>query len=174
MRHPEYEVGLEEQWFFEAVVSVYTQLLHVMWNLERDKVDFRLTVSLTPPLLSMMQDPHLKLRAARHIDECIKLATRERDNARGKPWLAAAEQLNRATGPTVLVLPLRGVSMIDAPGKPFHDPEADRALFESLRQHLAPSVELVEVDAHINDPVFADTLADRMLQLLGRSAGPVA
>ncbi|MBK9966016.1 MAG: DUF1957 domain-containing protein [Holophagales bacterium] len=93
VRHPEYEVGLEEQWFFEAVVSVYTQLLHVLWNLERDKVDFRLTVSLTPPLLSMMQDPHLKLRAARHIDECIKLATRERDNARGKPWLAAAEQI---------------------------------------------------------------------------------
>lgn len=93
VRHPEYEVGLEEQWFFEAVVSVYTQLLHVMWNLERDKVDFRLTFSLTPPLLSMMQDPHLKLRAARHIDECIKLATRERDNARGKPWLAAAEQI---------------------------------------------------------------------------------
>ena len=48
VRHPEYEVGLEEQWFFEAVVSVYTQLLHVLWNLERDKVDFRLTVSLTP------------------------------------------------------------------------------------------------------------------------------
>lgn len=93
VRHPEYEVGLEEQWFFEAVVSVYTQLLHVLWNLERDKVDFRLTVSLTPPLLSMMQDPHLKLRAARHIDECIKLATRERDNARGKPWLGAAEQI---------------------------------------------------------------------------------
>ncbi len=93
VRHPEYEVGLEEQWFFEAVVSVYTQLLHVLWNLERDKVDFRLTVSLTPPLLSMMQDPHLKLRVARHIDECIKLATCERDNARGKPWLAAAEQI---------------------------------------------------------------------------------
>ena len=84
VRHPEYEVGLEEQWFFEAVVSVYTQLLHVLWNLERDKVDFRLTVSLTPPLLSMMQDPLLKLRAARHIDECIKLATQRAGQRAGQ------------------------------------------------------------------------------------------
>ncbi len=93
VRHPEYDVALEEQWFFEAVVSVYTQFLHMLWRLERDKVDFRVTVSLTPPLLSMMQDPLLKLRAARHIDQCIALATREVENAGGKPWLAAAEEI---------------------------------------------------------------------------------
>ncbi|MCG3193636.1 MAG: hypothetical protein DIJKHBIC_02890 [Thermoanaerobaculia bacterium] len=91
VRHPEYEVSLEEQWFFEAVTSVYTQLLHLMWKLERDKVDFRLTVSLTPPLLSMMQNPDLKARAWRHIDECIRLATRERDRSWGKPQV---ESLN--------------------------------------------------------------------------------
>ncbi|MFW5856757.1 MAG: 1,4-alpha-glucan branching protein domain-containing protein [Planctomycetota bacterium] len=93
IRHPEYKVSLEEQWFFEAVATVYTQLLHMLWNLERDKVDFRLTVSLTPPLLSMMRDPLLKQRAARHIDECIALATRERDNSHGKPWHDTAEQI---------------------------------------------------------------------------------
>ena len=49
---------------------------------ERDKVDFRLTVSLTPPLLSMMQDPLLKTRAARHIDECIALAHARKRTAR--------------------------------------------------------------------------------------------
>jgi uncharacterized protein (UPF0261 family) len=81
-----------------------------------------------------------------------------------------AEKLNQATGPTVLVLPLQGVSMIDAPGKPFYDAAADLALFDSLRQHLAPSVRLVEVDAHINDPVFAETLASELLRLLGASA----
>ena len=92
VRHPEYSVSLEEQWFFEAVTSVYTQLLDMFWRLERDKIDFRVTLSLTPPLLSMMQDPLLKVRTARHIDECIKLAEREVKNAGGKPWQAAAQQ----------------------------------------------------------------------------------
>ncbi|MEX1184118.1 MAG: Tm-1-like ATP-binding domain-containing protein [Gemmatimonadota bacterium] len=77
-----------------------------------------------------------------------------------------AEQLNRATGPVVLVLPLRGVSMIDAEGEVFHDPEADRALFDALRTHVAANVRVLEVDAHINDPGFARTLADELLALL--------
>ena len=91
VHHPEYDVSLEEQWFFEAVTSVYTQLLSLFWRLERDKCDFRVTLSLTPSLMSMMQTPLLRKRAARHIDECIKLATRERDNSRGKPWIDAVE-----------------------------------------------------------------------------------
>jgi uncharacterized protein (UPF0261 family) len=77
-----------------------------------------------------------------------------------------AEQLNRATGPTVLMLPLRGVSMIDAAGQPFHDPEANGALFRSLREHAGPNVELVEIDAHINDAEFSAAVAERMLRLL--------
>jgi uncharacterized protein (UPF0261 family) len=78
-----------------------------------------------------------------------------------------AEQLNRASGPVVLVLPLRGVSAIDAPGQPFHDPDADRALFAALREHAAPHVRIVEVDAHVNDEAFAEVLASRMLEMLG-------
>ncbi len=92
IHHPEYDVPLEEQWFCEAVVAVYTQLLNMFWRLERDKVDFRVTMTLTPSLLSMMQTPLLKQRAARHIDECIALATRERDNSKGKPWYNTIEQ----------------------------------------------------------------------------------
>lgn len=77
-----------------------------------------------------------------------------------------AEKLNRATGPVVLMLPLRGVSAIDAPGQPFHDPDADRALFGSLKEHAASSVRMREIDAHINDPEFAQALADELLALL--------
>lgn len=69
-----------------------------------------------------------------------------------------AEKLNRAQGPTALLVPLRGVSMIDAEGAVFYDPVADGALFEALRAHLEPQVELIEVDAHINDPAFAAAL----------------
>ncbi|MEX2608684.1 MAG: Tm-1-like ATP-binding domain-containing protein [Gemmatimonadota bacterium] len=77
-----------------------------------------------------------------------------------------AEQLNHATGPVVLVLPLRGVSMLDAEGQPFDDPEADRALFEALELHTGQAVRILEMDAHINDPVFAETLADELLRLV--------
>ena len=77
-----------------------------------------------------------------------------------------AAQLNRSAAPVTLVLPLGGVSMIDAPGQPFHDPEADRALFETLRESVGPTVRVVDVDAHINDPLFADTLVREMLAVL--------
>jgi len=79
-----------------------------------------------------------------------------------------AGKLNAATGPTALFLPLRGVSMIDAEGMPFWSPEADAALFDALRRSVDRSkVDLVEVDAHINDPAFADAMADRLLAGLG-------
>jgi uncharacterized protein (UPF0261 family) len=77
-----------------------------------------------------------------------------------------AEQLNKARGPVVLMLPLKGVSMIDAPDKPFHDPEADGALLGALREHIEPHVTIREIDAHINDPQFAHALADELLALL--------
>jgi uncharacterized protein (UPF0261 family) len=74
-----------------------------------------------------------------------------------------AAQLNRARGPVTLMLPLGGVSMIDAPGQSFHDPDADTALFETLRTHVAPHVRVREIDAHINDPAFAHALAEELL-----------
>jgi uncharacterized protein (UPF0261 family) len=78
-----------------------------------------------------------------------------------------ADKLNAATGATVLMLPLQGVSMIDAPDEPFYDPEADAALFDALRTHIDPgSVELDERDLHINDPEFADAFAERLIDLI--------
>ena len=59
--------------------------------------------------------------------------------------------------------------MIDAPGKPFHAPEADEALFEAIRRHLdRDEVELVELDLHINDPAFAVAMAERLLDMLAQ------
>ena len=93
VRHQEYDVSLEEQWFMEAVVSVYTQLINVMWTLEREKIDFRFTVSLTPPLLSMMQDTALQDRVRRHIRECITLAEKEYTTSHDKPWKYTLEMI---------------------------------------------------------------------------------
>ncbi|WP_086819716.1 Tm-1-like ATP-binding domain-containing protein [Allokutzneria sp. NRRL B-24872] len=78
-----------------------------------------------------------------------------------------AAKLAAATGPTALFLPLRGVSAIDAEGMPFHDPEADAALFAALRAGVSGSpVELIERDEHINDAAFAAAMAHRLHELI--------
>ncbi len=78
-----------------------------------------------------------------------------------------AEKLNLATGPTKLLVPLKGVSMLDSEGASFYDRAADEALFNALRHHVrTPPVELIELDLHINDPEFADALADHLLAAL--------
>ena len=71
-----------------------------------------------------------------------------------------ARKLSAATGPTALFIPLRGVSQIDADGQPFHDPDADAALFGALRAGLGPTVEVHELDRHINEPQFAVAMAE--------------
>ena len=78
-----------------------------------------------------------------------------------------AEKLNRSHGPAVFLMPLRGVSAIDAPGSAFHSPEADKNYVEALRANLDPRIRLVEVDAHINDETFARGVADALMELMG-------
>jgi uncharacterized protein (UPF0261 family) len=82
-----------------------------------------------------------------------------------------AEKLNAATGPTVLFMPLRGVSAIATEGQVFHDPEADEALFETIRSLVDTSkVELHEVDADVNEPEFALAMANRLHELVQESS----
>jgi uncharacterized protein (UPF0261 family) len=78
-----------------------------------------------------------------------------------------AGKLNGAQSPTVLFVPLRGVSAIDVDGQPFHDAEADAALFASLHEGIdTAKVEVHEVDADVNDPAFATAMADRLHELV--------
>jgi uncharacterized protein (UPF0261 family) len=83
-------------------------------------------------------------------EECAELGRR------------VAAKLSGAQGPVALFLPLRGVSMISTEGGPFYDPAADAALFQAIREHIAPSVELHEMDVDVNDPAFAAAMADRL------------
>jgi uncharacterized protein (UPF0261 family) len=81
-----------------------------------------------------------------------------------------ARKLNAAASPTVLFVPLRGVSAIDVDGQPFHDAEADAALFAALREGVdASKVEVHEVDADVNDPAFAAAMADRLHELIAEA-----
>jgi uncharacterized protein (UPF0261 family) len=83
-----------------------------------------------------------------------------------------AEKLNAATGPTALYLPLGGVSMLDVEGEDFFHPEADAALFDALRDTVDEGVELVEMDANVNDEAFAIALAQKMDAYM-REAGTI-
>ncbi|WP_423066212.1 Tm-1-like ATP-binding domain-containing protein [Devosia sp. CN2-171] len=76
-------------------------------------------------------------------------------------------RLNRMEGPVRFLLPLKGVSAIDAPGQPFHDPAADAVLFDTIRSgwQATPNRKLVELDLHINDPAFATTLVANFREL---------
>ena len=76
-----------------------------------------------------------------------------------------ARKLNAATGPLTLFIPLGGVSMIDVPGAPFHDPVADAALIRELKAGLRPEVDVVEMATDINDPAFARAMAERLDEL---------
>jgi uncharacterized protein (UPF0261 family) len=79
-----------------------------------------------------------------------------------------ARKLSAATGPVSLFVPLGGVSMIDAEGQPFHDPEADAALFDALREGLnGSSVELIELDNNVNDDAFAAALVEKLDSYMG-------
>ena len=89
--------------------------------------------------------------------------TPEENDALGKE---IAHKASAARGPTTILLPLRGVSALDAEGQPFWWPEADAALFQSIRNWLSPHVRLIERDLHINDPAFAEDAAGALLALL--------
>ena len=66
-----------------------------------------------------------------------------------------AEKANKAKGPVAFLLPLRCVSILDSEGQPFWWPEADKAMFDAIKAHVRPGIDVEEVDANINDPVFA-------------------
>jgi uncharacterized protein (UPF0261 family) len=91
-----------------------------------------------------------------HNPQVTLMRTTPAENAAVGRWIV--ERVNQMTGPARFLLPLKGVSAVDAPGKPFHDPEADAALFAAIRAAWvpAPNRKLIEIDAHINDQAFAE------------------
>ena len=84
------------------------------------------------------------------------------------------EILAEAAAETVVMLPLGGISALDAPGKPFHDPEADSALFRAIHEKLDvhARIRIIECKDHINHPMFADLAAMTLLQLLTTHTRP--
>ena len=77
-----------------------------------------------------------------------------------------AQKLSQAKGPTTVMIPVRGVSAIDAAGQPFDSPEARAAWIQNLKANVADNVSVIEMDNNINDVTFAARLAETLLQNL--------
>jgi 1,4-alpha-glucan branching enzyme len=85
VRHPEWDDFLEEDWLYEAITETYIPLLEVFESLERDGVDWRMTMSITPTLAAMLSDPLLQYRYLRQLDNLIVLAGKEVERTRWQP-----------------------------------------------------------------------------------------
>lgn len=105
-----------------------------------------------------------------HNPQITLMRTTPEENRRLAEKLA--EKLNRATKPTELLLPLKGVSAIATEGGPFYDPEADEALFSTLEKTIKNnSVTIRQLETDINDPAFAEAAAQALIDLIDNSKG---
>jgi len=85
VRHPEYENFLEEDWLFEAITETYIPLILMMERLLHEGIEFRLTMSVSPPLAGMLSDPLLQDRYVRNIERLIELSEKEIERTRWMP-----------------------------------------------------------------------------------------
>lgn len=84
-----------------------------------------------------------------------------------------AEKCNAYTAPCTVLLPLRAISVISAPGGVFHDAAADQALFDSLREHLRPKIQVEELETEINSQEFAHACVQALLRNMKAAAGQI-
>jgi uncharacterized protein (UPF0261 family) len=79
-----------------------------------------------------------------------------------------SKKLNKSTGKVSILLPLRGVSQIGNPGGVFHNPEIDQVLFDAIKDNIKKSIDIIEIDANINDAVFAERSVAVLLEMMGK------
>ena len=95
VRHPEYDGFFEENWLFEAITECYIPLINALERLHEDQVDYRLTLSLSPTLISMLRDDLLQTRYQDHLDKQIELAEKEIIRTRKQPQYQKLARLYR-------------------------------------------------------------------------------
>jgi uncharacterized protein (UPF0261 family)/ABC-type branched-subunit amino acid transport system ATPase component len=103
-----------------------------------------------------------------HNANVTLMRTTPEENRAAGEWFG--ERLNRMEGPVRVLLPEGGVSALDAPGKPFHDPGADAALFDALEGTVrqTPRRRIERVKANVNDDVFISAMTAAFLAVAPR------
>lgn len=79
-----------------------------------------------------------------------------------------AEKANVAKGPVAFLVPLKGVSMLDSQGEIFWSPEADSAMFDAINNNVRKDIKFIELDANINDTIFADKAVEILLGMINK------
>ncbi|PWU07424.1 MAG: DUF1957 domain-containing protein [Verrucomicrobia bacterium] len=87
VHHPEHEDFLEEEWLFEAIAETYIPLLKVFFRLAEEGVPFRVTMTLTPSLCTMLRDPLLQTRTLRYLERSIEISRKEIERTRQSPQI---------------------------------------------------------------------------------------
>ena len=77
-----------------------------------------------------------------------------------------ARKLNESSGPVTILLPLQGLSVIGGKGGVFHDPQIDRVLFDTIIDNSKASIKILEIDANINDDLFAEQAVKELLAIV--------
>ena len=95
IRHPEHEYFLEENWLYEAITETYIPLINLLSRLADDKVDFRITLSLSPSVIEMLNDDFLMERYKRHIGNLIEISEREIYRTKGDIHLEPVVRMYR-------------------------------------------------------------------------------
>ncbi|HHV71093.1 MAG TPA: DUF1957 domain-containing protein, partial [Clostridia bacterium] len=91
VRHPEYDNFLEERWLFEATLESYLPILYHLDRLNREGIDYNITLSYSPTLLTMFNDELLQNRFKRHIEKLLELGQKEIKRTASKPEHALAK-----------------------------------------------------------------------------------
>ena len=92
------------------------------------------------------------------------LRTNVEENIKIGEMIASAA--NKSNAPVSILIPLKGVSMLDSEGERFWDSEADQACFDAIKKNLNDNIPVIEIDANINDPEFSGQVAETLLQML--------
>jgi len=102
-----------------------------------------------------------------HNPQVTLMRTTAEENERMGRWIG--ERLNRMDGPVRFLIPEGGVSLLDQPGRAFHDPQADAALFRALETTVrqTPRRRLIRLPHNINDPAFSEALVKHFLEIVG-------
>lgn len=95
------------------------------------------------------------------------MRTDERENKILGEWFA--QKLNRSVAATAILLPQKGISQIDVEGGIFYRPEINQILFDTIKKNISKKVQIIEVDAHINDNMFAEKAVAVLLQLIAKN-----
>src|SRR2546427_632659 len=178
VRHPEHEHFLEEEWFFEAITESYIPLLRVMQRLVDDGVPFKLTMSLTPTLCAMLQDPLLRERYVQHLDLLIDLAAREQKRNRKHPQLRELADFY-----SKMFREIRAF-VLDAHGLLFGKPRPCRSIYAPCYTPAGPAAFARDRDSsrqvwsaqegYPGDPAYREFYRDIGFDLPIEHLGPVA